>query len=387
MEIYHVGGSVRDTLLNNTVHDHDFVVVGATFDEMIAAGFKHIDATSFPVFHDANANEYALARIERKVGNGYHGFESFYEPTVTLEDDLSRRDLTCNSMAVKIADWEEFTKTKNIELVIDPFCGLTDIMLGVLRHTSDAFAEDPVRILRVARFAARYDHMQIAEPTLNLMELMVSDGEVDHLVPERVWAETAKAIMETNPLKYFRLLDECGALERVIPGLTAEQYNSVTFRELHNVTYLDKVLTATHRWMLLTCSFQHEEDIESMLLALKTPNDVVKACLTFHKLIRLYHEYATYDNKHIALFNILHELNFWNDKGRFEELGAVVFFYGINDTNFKKFAISVAHAFDIANAACFNKLTALQQRKLKGKEIGEAIRSLRFDLLWEKYKM
>ena len=207
MKIYEVGGAVRDGLLGLPVSDRDYVVVGATPDDMIALGYKPV-GKDFPVFlHPESHEEYALARTERKTARGYHGFEFHAAPDVTLEQDLARRDLTINAMARDEAG-----------RLIDPFGGEADLRAGMLRHVSPAFAEDPVRILRVARFAARFD-FRIAPETFALMRRMVEQNEADALVPERVWQELARGLMERRPSRMLRVLDSCGALARIAPEL------------------------------------------------------------------------------------------------------------------------------------------------------------------------
>lgn len=210
MDIYQVGGSVRDDLLGLPVSDRDWVVVGATPQEMEALGYRQV-GKDFPVFlHPKTQEEYALARTERKTGPGYKGFTVHAAPDVTLEDDLRRRDLTINAMA-RAADGA----------LIDPFNGAADLAQRRLRHVSPAFSEDPVRILRVARFAARFAPLgfEIADETLVLMRGMVAAGEVDALVPERVWAELVRALAEQRPAQFFEVLRACGALRQLFPEL------------------------------------------------------------------------------------------------------------------------------------------------------------------------
>ena len=212
MKTYLVGGAVRDRLLGLPVQDRDYVVVGSTPEEMVAKGFKPVGA-DFPVFlHPETKEEYALARTERKSGHGYKGFKVYAAPDVTLEDDLRRRDLTINAMA----------EDESGQL-IDPFKGAEDLRNGVLRHVSPAFAEDPVRILRVARFAARYAKwgFHVAHSTNKLMREMVESGEVDHLVAERVWTELERALEEDRPSRFFETLRGCGALARLFPEIDA----------------------------------------------------------------------------------------------------------------------------------------------------------------------
>jgi tRNA nucleotidyltransferase (CCA-adding enzyme) len=210
MKTYIVGGAVRDGLLGLPVQDRDFVVVGATPDEMVAQGFTPV-GKDFPVFlHPVTREEYALARTERKTAPGYKGFVFHTDENVTLEQDLIRRDLTINAMA---CDGEGN--------IIDPFGGQQDLRAKIFRHVSPSFAEDPVRILRVARFAARFSDFTVAPETNALMRKMVEAGEVDALVPERVWQELARGLMELTPSRMFEVLRGCGALARVMPELDA----------------------------------------------------------------------------------------------------------------------------------------------------------------------
>ena len=210
MKIYTVGGAVRDELLGLPVVDRDHVVVGATPEEMVAAGFRPV-GRDFPVFlHPQTHEEYALARTERKTAPGYHGFVFHASPEVSLEQDLARRDLTINAIA-RAEDGS----------LIDPHHGIADLEARLLRHVSSAFAEDPVRVLRVARFAARFRDFALAPETLALMRAMVDQGEVDHLVAERVWQELAKGLMEARPSRMFECLRACGALARILPEVDA----------------------------------------------------------------------------------------------------------------------------------------------------------------------
>jgi len=212
MKAYLVGGAVRDRLLGRVGGDRDWVVVGSTPEQMLALGYKAV-GRDFPVFlHPQSNEEYALARTERKAGRGYRGFVVDADPSVTLEEDLARRDLSINAIA-ETADGS----------LIDPFGGAADIATRVLRHVSDAFAEDPVRLLRLARFAARFAPMgfTVAPETLALGRAMVARGEIDHLVPERVWQELRKALGEPQPSAFLRVLRDCRALDRILPEVDA----------------------------------------------------------------------------------------------------------------------------------------------------------------------
>jgi tRNA nucleotidyltransferase (CCA-adding enzyme) len=216
MQIYMVGGAVRDALLGLAVQDHDWVVVGATPEQMAAQGYVPV-GKDFPVFlHPQTKEEHALARTERKTARGYKGFAIHTSPEVTLEEDLARRDLTINAIAVPATHCRPDGRFDAAHLV-DPFGGQRDIEQKIFRHVTPAFREDPVRILRVARLSARFTDFAVAPETMELMRQMVDDGEVDHLVAERVWQELSRGLMEQQPSRMFELLRECGALRRLLP--------------------------------------------------------------------------------------------------------------------------------------------------------------------------
>ena len=218
MDIFIVGGAVRDALLGLEVSDHDWVVVGATPEELTAQGYLPV-GKDFPVFlHPQTRQEYALARTERNTARGYRGFEVYAAPDVTLEEDLARRDLTINSIAARaLPGSAEGRIGIDLDTLVDPYGGRRDLAGKVLRHVTEAFREDPVRILRVARFAARFADFTVAPETMALMQGMVSDGEVDALVAERVWQELGRGLMENTPSRMFEVLRECGALRKLLP--------------------------------------------------------------------------------------------------------------------------------------------------------------------------
>ncbi|ART57931.1 multifunctional CCA tRNA nucleotidyl transferase/2'3'-cyclic phosphodiesterase/2'nucleotidase/phosphatase [Acidovorax carolinensis] len=256
MQIYMVGGAVRDKLLGRPVNDHDWVVVGATPEQMLALGYLPV-GRDFPVFlHPDTREEYALARTERKSGRGYRGFVVESSPDVTLEEDLARRDLTINAIAVSA---EPSSATGHF----DPYGGERDLHDRVLRHVTDSFREDPVRILRVARFAARFTAFTVAPETMQLMREMVAHGEADHLVAERVWQELARGLMEEQPSRMFEVLRACGALAVVLPEV--DRLWGVPQR----AEYHPEVDTGVHLMMVL-----------DMAARLQAPLAVRFACLT-----------------------------------------------------------------------------------------------------------
>jgi tRNA nucleotidyltransferase (CCA-adding enzyme) len=206
-QCYVVGGAVRDALLGQCPKDIDYVWTGITPDYLLSQGFKQVGA-SFPVFLDNNGNEHALARTERKIDVGYHGFEVNFDPSITIEQDLERRDCTINSMAVKVEDWLSFMNSKNTNLVIDPYDCITCLNQRLIKHTSLAFSQDPIRVLRVARFAARYC-FNVDRTTLELMEVVAH--ELNYVPTERIWQELSKGLMEKYPDRLFNVLDLCEA--------------------------------------------------------------------------------------------------------------------------------------------------------------------------------
>ncbi|MDR0214397.1 MAG: multifunctional CCA addition/repair protein [Comamonas sp.] len=254
-KVFKVGGAVRDQLLGLPVNDTDWVVVGATPEQMTARGFVPV-GRDFPVFlHPQTHEEYALARTERKNGMGYRGFVVHTAADVTLEEDLARRDLTINAIAGP-ADW------KTPGELFDPYHGQQDLRAKVLRHVTDAFREDPVRILRLARFAARFTDFSVAPETMDLMREMVAAGEVDALVPERIWQEISRGLMEEQPSRMFNILRDCGALARLLPEL--DKLWGVPQR----AEYHPEVDTGVHAMMVLDMSAR-----------LQTPLAVRFACL------------------------------------------------------------------------------------------------------------
>lgn len=256
MQIYLVGGAVRDQLLGYPFHEHDWVVVGATPEQMLAAGYQQV-GKDFPVFlHPQTKEEHALARTERKNGKGYTGFSIYAAPEVTLEQDLQRRDLTINAIAQDING-----------NYIDPYHGQADIEQRILRHVSPAFAEDPLRVLRVARFYARYAHLgfKVADDTLALMRKLSESGELNTISPERVWQETAKALSSQSPAAYFQLLYDCGALSALMPELAAlwgvpqpEKWHPEIDTGIHTLLVLEQAAALSERLDIRFASLVHD---------------------------------------------------------------------------------------------------------------------------------
>jgi tRNA nucleotidyltransferase (CCA-adding enzyme) len=367
MKTYIVGGAVRDFLLGRPVKDLDYVVTGATPQEMLDAGFKQVGA-DFPVFlHPDTNDEYALARIERKTAAGYHGFDVNFDPTVTIEDDLSRRDLTMNAMAVAVDDWWDYRMKLDHQLLVDPFNGYTDLMDSRLHVVSDAFAEDPVRILRTARFQARYGFGQSRETTVAVMA-MVKAGEVDALVPERVWTETWKAVGEKrDPLDFFFFLEFHDCRKKLFKQL------NLTDALIHHFDGV-KDMSTKQRMAMLTVGFKNVDQVGSFFDKLKAPTDVKQFAQTVHRLA--------------ALANLPQE------KFTAEAVVDTLAKVHVDDVHYARDVLDGMHkdyvgedfAFQ-SGFAChmlvdfagfgFKDLTAEQQATLKGKAIGDALRDLK----------
>ncbi|SRR5579883_66494 len=301
MKIYLVGGAVRDQLLGLPIKERDWVVVGATPNDMLKLGYKQV-GKEFPVFlHPQTSEEYALARMERKVKPGYQGFTFDTSPEVTLEDDLRRRDLTINAMA----------ETPEGEL-IDPYHGKEDLENKILRHVSPAFAEDPVRILRIGRFLARYAHLgfQLAPETVALMQKMVAVGEVDALVAERVWKELERALGERNPEQFFIVLDQCHALTILFPHLAIDSLN---MKALMAATQLTSDTVVRFAALLHTLP---KEEIVALCNRYRVPNAYRELAM----LTALYHEKALQGKKLTAeeLLRLFNALDIFRREARFK---------------------------------------------------------------------
>lgn len=307
MKIYEVGGAVRDELLGLTVKDRDYVVVGATPEEMVELGFRPV-GKDFPVFlHPETHEEHALARTERKTARGYRGFELHADPEVTLEEDLARRDLTINAIA----------RDEDGEL-IDPYHGVDDLEAGILRHVSPAFAEDPVRILRVARFAARFG-FDIAPETFELMRAMVTSGEVDALVSERVWQELARGLMEERPSRMLEVLQESGALVKIAPEIATLFEDPERFPAA--LSALDAASTAGEPLEVRFAALARALDpyaVDTLANRLRLPGAVRELAVLAAR-----HANSILDAEELtpdAILDVLNAADAWRRPERFEEL-------------------------------------------------------------------
>lgn len=357
-----VGGAVRDELLGRPVKDRDWVVVGATPEDMLAAGFEQVGA-DFPVFlHPETREEHALARQERKTGPGYKGFETHFDPSVTLEDDLVRRDLTVNAMA----------RDPDTGELIDPHGGLDDLRAGVLRHVSEAFAEDPLRVLRVARFAARFN-FRVAPETMELMKQLVDAGELDHLTPERVWTELEKAVMEEQPSKFFWTLDKCGAKDVLFPEvgrtlvLSGWSLSRAALRNADRLTRL-VLLFSQMRW----------EDTNELLTRLKAPTDVQRLTRKFRLVLCALEnqvsrpgDLGSWDMTAERMLSLFKSIDaFRQPDDVFAVSGAVGF---VSDSKLPQRMDTLLSALREARKVAFATLTEEQQATLKGAAVGEAL--------------
>ncbi len=396
MKVYMVGGAVRDRLLGLPVTDRDWVVVGATPEEMLAKGFLPV-GKDFPVFlHPETHEEYALARTERKVAPGYTGFTFHAAPEVTLEQDLARRDLTINAMAM----------TPDGEL-IDPYGGRRDLEQRILRHVSPAFVEDPVRILRVARFAARLAPwgFRVAPETLELMRRMVESGEVDALVPERVWAELKRALGEAKPSPFFEVLRRCGALQVIFPEIDRlfgvpqpEKHHPEVDVGIHTLLVVDQAARLTPdlevRFAALVHDLGkgttpreewprhvgHEERgvplVEALCRRLRVPARFRELAI----LVTRYHLYfhRAGELRCTTMLELFHKLDAFRRPGRFEQFLLACEAdsrgrYGYEERKPPQLGI-LRSAFEAAAAV---KPSALVEEGLRGAAIGEALRRRR----------
>lgn len=353
MKIYLVGGAVRDQLLGLPVTERDYVVVGATPEEMVAQGFKPV-GKEFPVFlHPKTKEEYALARTERKVAKGYKGFEFYASPEVTLEEDLKRRDLTINAIA-ELPDGK----------IVDPYHGQQDLKNKLLHHVSPAFAEDPVRILRVARFSARFADFQVHPETMQLMRDMVQAGEVDALVSERVWQELEKALGEKHPEKFFQVLKNCGALEILFPEI-----NTLTtaMSALQNAATLNTANEVRFAAMLYHAS---EQQVQALANRFRVPNEYRDLALLTTRHQKKYELLNDTSSAEFVL-DLLEKLDILRRPERFEK------FLKVGEINYKNYQTANRVLQKAYEAIANISIQDLLDRGLIGKDIAIELRKLR----------
>ncbi len=391
MKIYLVGGAVRDQLLALPIKDQDWVVVGGTPQAMLDDGFQQVGA-DFPVFlHPKTKEEYALARTERKKGKGYLGFECYAAPDVTLEDDLKRRDLTINAMAS--ADG----------IIIDPYNGQADLEHKVLRHVSEAFSEDPLRVLRVARFAARFHHLgfTVADETTTLMKQLVNAGELQHLAAERVWQESAIALGEKSPWIYFEVLRSCGALKALFPELDAlfgipqpEKHHPEIDTGLHSLLSLKAASLLSEEVSVRFAALTHDLGkgvtpksewpqhrghekrslplVKSLCKRIKVPNNVRSLSL----LAAEYHTHVhrAFELKAATLLKVIRASDAFRNGDKFEQFLLVCEADSKGRTGLENVDYPQSHYFMKAlNAAKAAKPAELIAEGFSGKELGLAL--------------
>lgn len=363
MDIYLVGGAVRDTLLNYPFHERDWVVVGAHPEELLALGYQQV-GKDFPVFlHPETKEEYALARTERKTGHGYQGFSCYAAPDVSLEEDLARRDLTINAMAMD-----------SNNTIIDPYHGQQDLQQKKLRHVSEAFTEDPLRVLRVARFYARYYHLgfTLDDKTFELLKSICQSGELQHLSQERVWKETERALAETSPAQYFLLLKSTGALSQLIPPLA--ELEEVQFLQIDSLQHNDKQQLTQLRFAILFHGLNKTVS-QKALNNVKTPNDYRDLALLVaeHSQSFLQYEQQKQEVDSEDLLARLQQLDPFRKPERFALLLQAFQALGIHTMS--EFLNEVYGRCQTINAKQF------AQQGLTGKAIGEAIQSSRLKII------
>lgn len=362
-----VGGAVRDMLLHLEPKDIDFVWTGASVEDLTAMGFRPIEATAFPVFLDNLNQEHALARKEKKTGPGYHGFECEFDPSISIEQDLERRDLTVNSIAVKIEDWDTFSKNKDINLVVDPFNGINDLADRIMRHTSDAFHDDPIRLLRVCRLASRYN-FTISIETYDLMKWMVRDGELDHLTTERVWQEFEKTMTEScGTYDFLNMLNNVGALKILMPEIVD---NLSTFQ--YPLNEADTVESSVAIKCAIITSHMNQQAVGDFWRRMKAPNEVIWTATTSSMV-----QYTFNNNWSGSAYQILSLLQVSNAYNSVNGMTMVLNVVNAINPSWADRTSIISTAQWITKDISFSELTEDQRNTLRGKEIGEAINELR----------
>jgi len=314
MKIYAVGGAIRDTLMGLPVNDIDYVVVGSSVEEMLAKGFRPV-GKDFPVFlHPDTQAEYALARTERKTGQGYKGFHFYADPSVTLEQDLERRDLTINAMAQEVgADGKQFGP------IIDPYNGQEDLPTKVFRHVSDAFAEDPLRLLRIARFSARFPEFSVADETLIALKAIVRSGELNALSAERIWQELARGLVASKPMHLFQVLLNTGAAKTILPPALTAKLSEELFRE-ELITHFVLIGNSIEERCAITLMDLPASDIRSWAECVRMPIEVRDFSEIFSDLRVLAKKYLNTSYRAVDVLAWFNRSDVWRKPDRAQAL-------------------------------------------------------------------
>lgn len=363
MKTYQVGGAVRDRLLGLPVHDIDYVVVGSSVKEMLGNGFRPV-GSHFPVFlHPQTQHEYALARTERKTAPGHQGFVFHADPSIRLEDDLKRRDLTINAMAQEVNASGEL-----VGHLIDPYRGKVDLEQGIFRHLSDAFSEDPLRVLRVARFAARFPTFTIAPETLAIMKYMVSKDELKTLSKERIWQELARALRSQAPERFIDVLEECGALEEIWPTAFTVQWRNMSSRKemLAQLNQVVAIHPEIDKRLAILLKKLKPAEISTWGGELRVPNEITEYCFAVAEF-EACHEFVP--SPHIVL-DLFNRTDVWRKPARFTEVMKLFESIGVGVANWSKL---VNAALQVDGGQIAAKISQLGSSSNLGEEIHQAV--------------
>jgi len=363
LKTYQVGGAVRDRLLGLPVHDIDYVVVGSSVKEMLGNGFRPV-GSHFPVFlHPQTQHEYALARTERKTAPGHQGFIFHADPSIQLEDDLKRRDLTINAMAQEVNASGEL-----IGHLIDPYRGKVDLEQGTFRHLSDAFSEDPLRVLRVARFAARFPTFTIAPETLAIMKHMVSKDELKTLSKERIWQELARALRSQAPERFIDVLEECGALEEIWPTAFTVQWRNMSSRKemLAQLKQVVAIHPEIDKRLAILLKKLKPGDISTWGGELRVPNEITEYCFAVAEF-EACHEFVLSPQIVLDLFN---RTDVWRKPARFTEVMKLFESIGVGVANWSKL---VNAALQVDGGQIAAKIRQLGSSSNLGEQIHQAV--------------
>ena len=363
MKTYQVGGAVRDRLLGLPVHDIDYVVVGSSVKEMLGNGFRPV-GSHFPVFlHPQTQHEYALARTERKTAPGHQGFVFHADPSIRLADDLKRRDLTINAMAQEVNASGEL-----VGHLIDPYQGTVDLEQGIFRHLSDAFSEDPLRVLRVARFAARFPTFTIAPETLAIMKHMVSKDELKTLSKERIWQELARALRSQAPERFIDVLEECGALEEIWPTAFTVQWRNMSSKKemLAQLNQVVAIHPEIDKRLAILLKKLKPVEISTWGGELRVPNEITEYCFAVAEF-EACHEFVL--SPHIVL-DLFNRTDVWRKPARFTEVMKLFESIGVGVANWSKL---VNAALQVDGGQIAAKISQLGSSSNLGEQIHQAV--------------